>query len=165
MSQALALAEENMRSWAGWPVACIIAKNKEVIFSSLNKMSADAFDPTAHAEITTIREFCKQQKIRECSWYELYITAEPCPMCLWAIYWACFDTVYFCTSIDDAEWCKWIDKKIYHELQLPKDQRTIPCLQVFDERWKNLLKQWNLSAQQRPDLNALIHKQRYKLTS
>jgi guanine deaminase len=165
MSHALSLAEENMRSWVWWPVACIIAKNKEIIFSSLNKMSEDGFDPTAHAEITTIREFCKQEKIRECSWYEMYVTAEPCPMCLWAIYRACFDAVYFCTSVDDAEECKWIDKKIYQQFQLPKEERVIPCVQVVDEKWKKMLAQRDLFAECRPDLSTLIQRQRKKLST
>ncbi len=160
MQQALTLAEENMRSGLWWPVACIIAKNKEIVFSSLNTMAQDAFDPTAHAEITTIRNFCKQQQMRTCSWYELYVTAEPCPMCLWAIYWTCFDAVYFASSVDDAEQCQRIDKKIYEQLWMAWAMRIIPCTQLLDSEWRALLQQRPAFVDKRPDLKELIALQR-----
>ncbi len=42
-------------------------------------------DPTAHAEILTIRELCKKMKSQRIPDYDLYVTLEPCTMCAAAI--------------------------------------------------------------------------------
>ncbi|XP_073219909.1 guanosine deaminase isoform X2 [Cicer arietinum] len=43
-------------------------------------------DPTAHAEVTAIREACKKLKQIELSDCEIYASCEPCPMCFGAIH-------------------------------------------------------------------------------
>lgn len=152
MQKALNFAKENIINKRWGPVACIIVKDWEIVYSSANELSENWFDPTAHAEISTIREFCKQNKIRECSWYELYVTSEPCPMCLWAIYWASFDKVYYCNTIDDANNERWIDKKIYQDMILPNIDRNIKCIKIDNPDWKKLFEYRNDHLNSRPDL-------------
>ncbi|KAJ6384357.1 hypothetical protein OIU78_027631 [Salix suchowensis] len=43
-------------------------------------------DPTAHAEVTAIREACKKLNRIELSECEIYASCEPCPMCFGAIH-------------------------------------------------------------------------------
>ncbi|VAH97510.1 unnamed protein product [Triticum turgidum subsp. durum] len=43
-------------------------------------------DPTAHAEVTAIREACKKLGKIELSDCEMYASCEPCPMCFGAVH-------------------------------------------------------------------------------
>ena len=66
------------------PVGAVIVKNKEVIALAHNLKETNN-DSTAHAEIVAIREAGKKLKswhLEECS---IYVTLEPCHMCLAAI--------------------------------------------------------------------------------
>lgn len=66
------------------PIAAIIAKDGEIIASGKNEVRTKN-DPTAHAEIITIRKACKKlgnYRLPDCT---LYTTLEPCIMCAGAI--------------------------------------------------------------------------------
>ena len=45
-------------------------------------------DPTCHAEMEAIRDACKNLGTHDLSGCDIYVTAEPCPMCLSACLWA-----------------------------------------------------------------------------
>lgn len=66
------------------PFGAVLVKNNEIIHESINKIYIE-MDPTAHAENTLIREFCKKNKIMNLSGYAIYCSTEPCMMCLGAI--------------------------------------------------------------------------------
>ncbi|HEY8602706.1 deaminase [Tsuneonella suprasediminis] len=57
-----------------------------------------AFYPTAHAEIAVIRSACKTLEAPFLNGCILYLSSEPCPMCMSAIYWSCISTVRFATD-------------------------------------------------------------------
>lgn len=59
-------------------------------------------DPTAHAEVTAIREACRRLGTIDLTGCIMASTCEPCPMCASAIHWARFDAVYFGACIADA---------------------------------------------------------------
>jgi tRNA(Arg) A34 adenosine deaminase TadA len=59
-------------------------------------------DPTAHAEVHTIRAACRKLKSGSLKGYTLYSTCEPCPMCMAAILWAGLDRVVYGATISDA---------------------------------------------------------------
>ena len=65
-----------------------------------NTMSA-THDPSAHAELNLIRDFCKSQKPTSLGGYTLYTTAEPCPMCAALISFTGVSEVVFGVSIKD----------------------------------------------------------------
>ena len=80
----LALKEaEKSRIKGEVPVgAVIIYKNK--ILSKAHNESIEMNDSTAHAEINAIRDACRKRKnyrILDC---DLFVTLEPCAMCLGA---------------------------------------------------------------------------------
>lgn len=68
----------------GRPFGAVVVRNEEVVVSSHN-LILNQTDPTAHAEVTAIREACKKLKRIELSECEMYASCEPCPMCLAAI--------------------------------------------------------------------------------
>lgn len=66
------------------PIGAVIVKDNEIIARGHN-LREIAKDPTAHAEIITIRrasEVLGGWRLTDC---DLYVTIEPCPMCAGAI--------------------------------------------------------------------------------
>ena len=66
------------------PIGAVIVKNGEVIATGYNEREACG-DSTAHAEIQAIRSACKALGGWHLDNCELYVTLEPCPMCMGAI--------------------------------------------------------------------------------
>src|SRR3954451_20227480 len=94
MQAAVELADQGMRSDRGGPFGCVIVRRGEVIARGNNRVTSTN-DPTAHAEVTAIREACRtlsKFSLEDC---ELYTSCEPCPMCLAATYWARIPKLYY----------------------------------------------------------------------
>src|ERR1700739_1485234 len=87
MRHAISLGMENVRTGAGGPFAAVISKDGQIVAEGVNRVTATN-DPTAHAEVVAIREACRKLGDFQLTGCALYITCEPCPMCLGAIYWA-----------------------------------------------------------------------------
>jgi tRNA(adenine34) deaminase len=66
------------------PVGALIVRNGEIIGQGMNTSISD-HDPTSHAEINAIRKAAKAIKnyrLKDCA---IYVTLEPCAMCVGAI--------------------------------------------------------------------------------
>ena len=66
------------------PVGAVIVKNGEIISLGRNDREKTN-DATGHAEIVAIREACRKLGGWHLDGCELYVTLEPCPMCMGAI--------------------------------------------------------------------------------
>lgn len=66
------------------PIGAVVVKNGEVIGRGHNRREADG-DATAHAEVVAIREACNTLGGWHLDGCEIYVTLEPCPMCMGAI--------------------------------------------------------------------------------
>ena len=76
------------------PIGAVVVCNGKIISRGHNRRTKKQI-ATAHAEIEAIEKACKKLKswrIPEC---ELYVTLEPCPMCLGAMLNARIKKVYF----------------------------------------------------------------------
>ncbi len=96
MREALALAQ---RAWdvGEVPVGAVVVKDNEIIGRGFNR-PISSFDPTTHAEIVALREAAqhvKNYRLVEC---ELYVTLEPCMMCVGAMLHARLKRVVFGAS-------------------------------------------------------------------
>ena len=94
MKLAKESAEIGMRNSEGGPFGAVIIDKKGNIIAKGNNRVIKDNDPTAHAEVTVIREACKKLKTYDLSGYTLYTSCEPCPMCLSAIYWSGIKKIY-----------------------------------------------------------------------
>jgi guanine deaminase len=130
MARAIAIAIENVRSGRGGPFGCLIVKDGKVVAEGVNQVTATN-DPTAHAEVSAIRQACQNLYCFELSGCELYTSCEPCPMCLSAIYWARIDKIYFGGLAEDAAKAGFDDSAIYAEIARPLAQRKIPMMQLM----------------------------------
>ena len=66
------------------PIGAVIVKNNKIISSGFNKRECKK-NALYHAEIIAIEKACKRLKSWRLSGCELYVTLEPCPMCMGAI--------------------------------------------------------------------------------
>lgn len=85
LHKAVQEAYEGVDCGHGGPFGAVVVLNDEVVVSCHN-MVFEHNDPTAHAEVTAIREACKKLGRLELSDCEMYSSCEPCPMCFGAIH-------------------------------------------------------------------------------
>ena len=141
MQEAVRLAEEGMRSNRGGPFGCVIVRRGEIIARGRNCVTSTN-DPTAHAEVTAIREACQHLHTFQLVDCELYASCEPCPMCLAAIYWARIPIVYYGNTRADAAKIGFDDDFIYQQIPLPPNERTIIMRPLLREIAQTTFKAW-----------------------
>ena len=76
------------------PIGAVVVKGDKIISRAHNTRNASG-DATAHAEILAIRRACKKLGDWRLSGCDLYVTLEPCVMCLGACFNARIANVYF----------------------------------------------------------------------
>jgi guanine deaminase len=115
----------------GGVFGAVIVKDGKIVSEGMNRVVA-SHDPTWHAEMEAIRSASitlQSFKLTNCI---LYTSAEPCPMCLAASYWAGIEQVFYAASVEDAfEYGNFDDRPIYEQLALPKEQRSIKLTQLL----------------------------------
>ena len=76
------------------PVGSVLVQNEKIIAQAHNQPIRNN-DPTAHAEIQLLRKAGKQQEIYRLVGCTLYVTLEPCAMCLGAMILARIERIVF----------------------------------------------------------------------
>jgi len=114
-SQAeLDVDKKRMRALAAWTGLTLTTPNPvpygaEIVHSKTGESLMRAtnavrkeHDPSAHAEVRTMRLACGKLNASSLSGYTLYTTCEPCPMCMACALWAGLDRVVYGATIADA---------------------------------------------------------------
>lgn len=140
MRRAIELSKQSVRNGGG-PFGAVIARNGEIIAEGSNCVTIDC-DPTAHAEVSTIRKACKALKTFDLSGCEIYTSCEPCPMCFGAIYWAHLDKIYMGNDRKDAAKIGFDDDFIYEEIALPADRRNKPSEILLRDEALEAFRMW-----------------------
>ena len=140
MREAIRLANESVARGGG-PFGAVIVKDGEVIAGSSNSVTIDN-DPTAHAEVNTIREACRRLGTFDLSGSTIYTSCEPCPMCLGAIYWARISHIFYGNTRKDAANIQFADDFIYEELDRPLDERTVPIIPLLRDEALDTFRRW-----------------------
>ena len=125
MQIAIDLSIANVANGGG-PFGAVIVHNGEVIATGTNRVTANN-DPTAHAEVSAIREACAKVGHFKLEGCVCYTSCEPCPMCLSALYWAGVSRIVYGNTKDDAKAINFDDSFIYDEIGKPYAKRAIPC--------------------------------------
>jgi len=141
MQEAIRLSHDGMQMNEGGPFGCVIVRNDEIIGRGNNKVSSTN-DPTAHAEVTAIRNACQYLNSFELSDCDIYTSCEPCPMCLGAIYWAKLKNIYYACTRLDAAGIGFSDDFIYSEIPKQLEQRTIPIHQLLRDEALCVFEEW-----------------------
>jgi guanine deaminase len=82
------------------PIGASLVRGDEAVVTLGNAVIGE-LDVTAHAEIRVIREACRKLRTLELAGCRLYVTVEPCPMCLSACYYAGIDEIVFGARLSD----------------------------------------------------------------
>jgi guanine deaminase len=131
----------------GGVFGAVIVKDGRIVAEGMNRVVA-SHDPTWHAEMEAIRlasVTLQRFKLDGCT---LYTSAEPCPMCMAACYWAGIDQVYYAASVDDAyQYGDFDDRPIYEQLALPKEKRSVKLTQMLRDEAVTVWKKY----QKKPD--------------
>lgn len=142
MDEAIALARTGMRIHGGGPFGAVIVADGKLVGRGCNQVTP-LLDPTAHAEVTAIRDACHALQRFELRGCVLYTSCEPCPMCLSAIYWARLDRVYFASTRQDAARIGFDDDFIYQQIPLELTARSLPMLQLPTAAAAELFGEWS----------------------
>lgn len=145
MKRAIELSRVHMQAGEGGPFGAVIVKDGKIVGEGWNQVTSK-HDPTAHAEVTAIRNACAGLSAFELQGAELYTSCEPCPMCLAAAYWARIDRIYFAATRADAARHQFDDDFIYQEIPKKLSERKMPITQVMREEAYKVFEEWDQKA-------------------
>ena len=101
MEQAIATARQAIAA-GQMPIGCVVTRGGQVLLAAHNTVWRDT-DPTAHAEMNGIRQTAVKLGTVALPGCTVYVTLEPCPMCLTACHWARIDRIVYGASIAAAD--------------------------------------------------------------
>jgi len=146
MQEAIELSQQGMDGNHGGPFGAVVVKDGKIIGKGFNRVISSN-DPTAHAEIIAIREACKKSGSHDLSGCTIYVSCEPCPMCLSAIYWANIEKVCYANTKRDADSIGFRDDFLYEEICRPIEARKISFRQLMRDEANSVFIKW----QDKPD--------------
>lgn len=141
MQMAIDLSVDNIDTGGG-PFGAVIVRDGEVIATGTNRVVPNA-DPTAHAEVTAIRNACARLGTFQLTGCTVYSSCEPCPMCLSALYWAGVSRICYGNTKDDAKVISFDDSFIYDQFELPYAERSIPCEHFMRDEALAAFRKWD----------------------
>ena len=122
------------------PIGAVVVKDNKIISRGYNK-SITLKDSTAHAEIVAIRKACKKlnnYRLNDCS---VYVTIEPCSMCMGALILARIKNLYFGAKDIKAGACESIldisKLKLNHKINIYSGLLEQDCATIIKEFFKN----------------------------
>ena len=137
----LALIEARKAAAAGEvPVGAVVVIDERVVGAGFNQ-PISAHDPTAHAEVVAMREAAQAMGNYRLTGATLYVTVEPCMMCVGAMVHARIELVVFgttepkagsMTSQQRAHELPWLN----HRLEVEGGVREDECRAVMQEFFK-----------------------------
>jgi tRNA(Arg) A34 adenosine deaminase TadA len=99
---AIAMEETNKAIDEGnGPFGAVLVDEHGNIIERAHNICNTSVDPTAHAEITLIRNACKKLKTRDLSSYIMFCNGESCSMCMTAIIKAKIKTIYYGAEMEN----------------------------------------------------------------
>jgi tRNA(Arg) A34 adenosine deaminase TadA len=129
MQRAIELARQGMVAGAGGPFGAVVVRDGVIVGEGWNRV-VGTNDPTAHGEVTAIRDACAKLNTFSLAGCEIHTTGQPCPMCLGAIHWARIERIYYGFRIEDAAAIGFDDSEFFREMTLPANQRRIPSAEL-----------------------------------
>jgi guanine deaminase len=143
MRRAIELARQGMNQGAGGPFGAVIVKDGEIVGEGWNQV-VGTHDPTAHGEISAIRDACTRLGTFSLDGCEIHTTGQPCPMCLGAIHWARIHKIYYGFRIEDAAEIGFDDSEFFRQMVLPLSERMIPAKELCREEALILARDYTL---------------------
>lgn len=111
MVEAIRIATDSVNGGGG-PFGAVVARERDIVATGNNQVTS-TLDPTAHAEVTAMRNACRELGSFSLAGCVLVTSCEPCPMCLSSALWARFDRIVFAADRDDAAAGGFDDRAFY----------------------------------------------------
>ena len=136
------------------PIGAVVVKDGAVIGRGHNLREGKQ-DPSAHAEMIAIRQAARRLGCWRLTGCVLYVTLEPCLMCMGAIILARFDRVVFgchdpkggaAGSLYDLS----ADRRLNHLVQLTAGVRENECAAILSDFFADLRKRKRLAREEPP---------------
>lgn len=123
------------------PIGAVIVKDNKIISRGYNK-SITLKDSTAHAEIVAIRKACKKLNNYRLTGCSIYVTIEPCAMCVGALVHARIKNIYFGAKDLKSGACKSVfsianSNKLNHNINVISGLLEQDCARIIKEFFKN----------------------------
>ena len=122
------------------PIGAVVVKNGEVIARAHNTRNRSR-NAVEHAELVAIERACKQLNDWRLTGCDLYVTLEPCVMCLGACYNARISNVYFGAYDVSGNGCvqlsEMIGRTLNHELSIHGGVLADECSQILTDYFKS----------------------------
>lgn len=122
------------------PIGAVVVKNGAVVARAHNTRNK-SHNAVCHAELSAISRACKKLGDWRLSGCDLYVTLEPCVMCLGACFNARISNIYFgaydvsgkgCVALSEA-----IGKTLNHELFIHGGVLQSECSQLLSDYFKS----------------------------
>jgi guanine deaminase len=143
MRRAIELARRGMNQGDGGPFGAVVVKDGNIVGEGWNRVIGTN-DPTAHGEITAIRDACTRLATFSLEGCEIHTTGQPCPMCLGAIQWARIGKIHYGFRVEDAAAIGFDDTEFYRQMILPAEERLIPSVELCRLEALELTREYSL---------------------
>ena len=144
MRRTFHLAETAFNNPLRRPIGAVIVSNHAIISEGVSA-TRELTDPTAHAEIVAIRKACiifKSKYLHDC---EIYVSVQPCSMCLSAILWAEIPKLYYACGREYTKMKGFRDTEILEQICLPSHKNILITNRLLEEEGRALLNKWKLN--------------------
>jgi len=125
------------------PVGCVIVDERGEVISRGHNLREGLNDPTAHAEMMAIREAAEKASSWRLGGMTLYVTLEPCAMCMGAVVLSRMDRVVF-GSLDPkagavlSKYSIGADNKLNHRVTVTEGVLSEECSSLLSDFFKAL---------------------------
>ena len=139
LQRAVELARINVAE-GGRPFGAVLVKDGQVIVEAVNEIHLDQ-DPTAHAELLTIRRASQHlgSRLDGCV---IYASGQPCPMCLSAMHLCGIARVVYAASNEQGEPFGLSTAAIYRQMALPLGDQALPLQHLGQPAMIGIYREW-----------------------
>lgn len=125
------------------PIGAVIVRENGEIISRAHNLRETSLDPTAHAEIIAIREAAKKLGNWRLANVALYVTLEPCAMCVGAIILSRIKRVIFGARDPKAGaivsiYNIGVDRRLNHRVEIEEGVLRDECADLLKRFFENL---------------------------
>lgn len=141
MLRAIALSREGILARHGGPFGAVIVRQGKIVGQGYNCV-IKLNDPTAHGEITAIRDAGKNVGNPWLEGCTLYTSCQPCPMCLGATMWSHINQIFYAATEEDAATIGFDDANFYKRMGFNYRNVQISMDQLLREEAVVVMQEW-----------------------
>lgn len=139
VQRAVELADNNVAA-GGRPFGAVLVKGDLIIAEAVNEIHLTQ-DPTAHAELLTIR-LASQRLGTRLEGCVIYASGQPCPMCLAAMHLCGVSRAVYGAANALGETFGLSTEAIYQQLALPLSEQSIPVQHLPQPTMAEIYRRW-----------------------